>query len=258
MIGEYQAGNSLRVDGKFFRCGDSKFYVKGVTYGPFSFNKDGDTVPEPALADRDLHQLRELGANLLRLYNVPPRWFLDLAELHGLKLLVDIPWPKHLCFLDSDSLRQQALEAVRSAVNLCKQHPAIFAYSLVNEIPAEIVRWSGPKRVERFIDELVSTAKSIDPHCLCTFANFPPTEFLHPENIDFFSFNVYLHDSRALESYLSRLQMLADSKPLLLAELGMDSIREGEARKSQFLYDQIHIAFSGGLAGAIVFSYTDD
>ena len=33
------------------------------------------------------------------------------------------------------------------------------------------------------------------------------------------------------ENYLARLQMLAESKPLLLGEFGMDSLREGEARQ---------------------------
>ena len=57
--------------------------------------------------------IHELGANLLRVYHVPPRWFLDLAQEHGLKLLVDVPWNKHLCFLDSPALAADARIAVR-------------------------------------------------------------------------------------------------------------------------------------------------
>jgi glycosyltransferase involved in cell wall biosynthesis len=104
----------------------------------------------------------------------------------------------------------------------------------------------------------VNAAKSVDPDCLCTFANFPPTEFLNPERIDFVSFNVYLHELKPFEAYLARLQMLADTRPLVLSELGMDSQRESEPRKSQSLAAQLELAFRGGLAGAIVFSYTDD
>src|SRR4051794_22559828 len=87
-----------RVDGKFFRLGAAKFYVKGVTYGPFAPNQDGESYPGAAQARLDLDHLRELGANVLRVYYVPPRWFLDLAEELGIKVLIDIPWPKHLCF----------------------------------------------------------------------------------------------------------------------------------------------------------------
>ena len=59
----------------------------------------------------------------------------------------------------------------------------------------------------------MSLAKGIDPDCLCTFGNFPTTEFLNPQNVDFHCFNVYLHEPKAFENYLARLQMLElDSK----------------------------------------------
>jgi len=56
-------------------------------------------------------------ANTLRVYYVPPRWFLDLAEAAGLKVLVDIPWGKHLCFLDSAAAREEARQTVREVAN---------------------------------------------------------------------------------------------------------------------------------------------
>ena len=52
--------------------------------------------------------------------------------------------------------------------------------------------------------------------------------------------------------------MMADSQPLVLGEFGIDSVREGEARKCEMLSWQIEAAFRGGLAGAVVFSYTDE
>ena len=248
----------VRVDGKFFRAGDKKFSLKGVTYGPFAANDEGEPFPSRERTRRDFQQLIGLGANVLRLYYVPPQWFLDLAAENGLRLFIDIPWPRHLCFLDSEALQQEACKTVREAVASGKGHPAVFAYSIVNEISAEIVRWSGAHRVGRFIDELIDIAKAIDPECLCTFASYPPTEYLHSRNADFVCFNVYLHERGSLEVYLRRLQTLADSKPLVLGELGMDSIREGEDRKSEFLQWQIETAFRAGLAGTVIFSYTDD
>src|SRR5262249_26152915 len=155
---------------------------------------------------------------------LPPRWFLDLAAANGLKLLIDIPWSKHRCFLDSAADREAAIRAVREAVITAARHPAIFAFSVVNEIPPDIVRWSGAEAIAHFIDELVDHAKTIDPQCLCTFGNYPPTEFLRPQNIDFYCFNVYLHHRRPFENYVSRLQMLADNQPLVLGEFGIDSL----------------------------------
>jgi glycosyltransferase involved in cell wall biosynthesis len=248
----------VTVDGKFFRNGGRKFHIKGVTYGPFAPNAEGEMFPSREQTARDLKMIQKLNANVLRVYYVPPAWLLDLAAQHGVKVLIDVPWPKHLCFLDSRDFQNQARRALRNAVKGCEGHPAVLAYSVVNEIPAEIVRWSGVRRVEKFIDELIDEAKDIDPDCLCTFTSFPPTEFLQPGNIDFVCFNVYLHHQKPLEAYLARLQTLADAKPLVLAEFGMDSIREGEEAKCEFLRWQIESAFRGGVAGAVVFSFTDD
>jgi len=250
--------NRVRVDGKFFRLGPHKFYVKGVTYGPFAANQDGEMFPSREQTRRDLIQIRELGANVLRVYYVPPRWFLDLLHEHGLKVLVDIPWAKHLCFLDAEASQKDARLIVRNAVSACKDHPALLAFSVVNEISADIVRWSGVNRVQQFVNELIAEARSIDPHCLYTFTSYPPTEFLQVDNADFICFNVYLHHPKPFTGYLARLQTLADAKPLILGEFGMDSIREGEPHKCEFLSWQIELAFRAGLAGTVVFSYTDD
>jgi GT2 family glycosyltransferase len=245
------------VDGKFFRLGEQKFFVKGVAYGPFMPDAQGQPFASPEQTALDLARIAELGANVVRVYHPPPRWFLDAAEEHGLKVFVDVPWNKHLCF-DSPARRRDAREAVRRAVHACARHPAVFAFSVANEIPAEIVRWMGAKAVARFIDELTSVAKRADPACLCTFANFPPTEFLRPRNPDFVCFNVYLHNRRPFQDYLARLQMLADSKPLLLGESGIDSLREGEGRQREILSWQIEDAFRGGLAGTVVFTFADE
>jgi O-antigen biosynthesis protein len=65
--------NRVRRDGKFFRLGSEKFQVKGVTYGPFAPNSDGHPLPEKQQVHRDFGQIRELGANCIRLYHICPR-----------------------------------------------------------------------------------------------------------------------------------------------------------------------------------------
>ncbi len=248
----------VTLDGKFFRLGERKFYVKGLSYGPFAPNSKREFFPEPHQARRDFELIRELGANVLRVYTVPPRWVLDLALEFDVKLFVDIPWAKHLCFLDSEKLREDVRSAVRHAVQSCVGHPAVFAFSVVNEISPDIVRWTGARRVADFLDELVNVAKSVDPECLCTVGNYPPTEFLRPQNLDFVCFNIYLHQQKPFENYLARLQMIADNKPLILGEFGIDSISEGEPAKCEMLGWQIEVVFRAGLAGAVVYSFTDD
>ena len=248
----------VSVGGKFFRLGESKFHVKGLTYGPFAQDAGGSCFPPLEQTRRDLAQICQFGANVIRVYQVPPKWLLELALEHGLRLLVDIPWNKHLCFTESANQREEARQAIRRAVSECAGHGAIFAWSVANEIPSDIVRWSGARAIADFLDELIQLANSLDPECLCTFSNFPPTEFLQVQCVDFVCFNVYLHQRAAFNNYLAKLHMLAESKPLLLGETGLDSLREGEARKAELLAWQVEDSFRAGLAGTIVFSFTDD
>jgi len=74
---------------------------------------------------------------------------------------------------------------------------------------------------------------------------------------DFLCFNVYLHQAHSFEAYLARLQMLADTKPLVW-RIRIDSIREGEESKCELLKIQIETACRAGLAGTIIYSFTDD
>ena len=258
MSDENPSRHRVTVDGKFFRLGLRKFHAKGVTYGPFKPDATGHFFASPERTRADFELVRELGANVLRVYYAPPRWFLDMAQEFDLKLLVDIPWPTRLCFLDREEHREEAFKSVRDTVRQCGGHASVFAFSVVNEIPSDIARWSGASQVEEFLDELIDAAKEIDPDCLCTMGNYPPTEFLRPRNLDFLTFNVYLHQPRPFENYLARLQMIADSKPVMLGEFGMDSLREGEVHKSETLAWQIETAFRSGMAGAVVYAFTDD
>jgi len=61
-----------------------------------------------------------------------------------------------------------------------------------------------------------------------------------------------------LEAYLARLQNLAGDRPLVMAEIGLDSIRNGEERQAEILNWQIRSTFAAGCAGIFVFSWTDE
>ena len=121
-----------------------------------------------------------------------------------MKVLVDIPWWMTGCFLDSPQTILDARLDVINAVNACAGHSAVFAYSLVNEIAPDVVRWHGEKAVGRFIDELADLVHELDPGSLVTFGNFPSTEYLQSKRIDFVMFNVYLHEQEALQNYTSQ------------------------------------------------------
>ncbi len=251
--------NRVLRDGRFFRLGDEKFTVKGVTYGPFAPNANGEHLASPEQTSRDFELIRELGANCVRVYHNPPTWFLDLAQQHGLKVLLDVAWAKNLVFSEDEKIKDDARANVRAAAKQCGNHPALFAISVANEIPADLVRYMGARSVADFIDELVAIAKGEAPDCLVTFANYPTTEYLQPRDVDFITFNVYLHEEQTLRNYMTRLQHVAGEKPLVLGEYGIDTLKEGtEERQATVLPRQLAAAYDEGVAGAFVFSFTDD
>jgi len=247
-----------RVAGKFFFHNGEKIFVRGVTYGPFITGSHGAPFPERERVESDFAAMRDLGANCVRTFTTPPPWLLDLAAESGLWVFVGIAWTWQACFLDSpemtESNRQTFVEGVRSIAG----HRAILGYSLGNEIAPDVVRWCGPERVGDFLRVLADDVRALDPDALVSYANFPSTEYLDVECIDFVCFNVYLHDETAFRRYLARLQNLAEDKPLVLTEFGIDSIREGADAQAAILSWQIRAAFEGGVAGTFIFSWTDE
>jgi glycosyltransferase involved in cell wall biosynthesis len=247
----------IRTSGMFFVDRDRKFFARGVSYGPFS-PRLGEPFPEKAQVESDFAQIRELGANTIRVYHVPPDWLIGLAEEFGLRLLVGIPWAQHLRFLDSRSEQREIQRRVRDAAHALRHCPGLLAFLVGNEIPPDVVRWYEAPRVGRFLAELADEIRQVDPEALVSYANFPMTEYLGVEGLDFLSFNVYLHRIDALGRYLGRLQNLAAARPLLLTEFGIDSIREGEARQAEIVGRSIEEAARLGCAGTVLFSYTDE
>lgn len=246
------------VGGKFLQLGPERFWVKGVSYGTFAPDKNGYCFPPLSRIAEDFALMRRAGVNTVRTYTAPDRPFLDLAEQHGLRVMAGLPWADHVAFLDDRQLARTIKRDVGAQVRAIASHPAILMLTLGNEIPASVVRWLGPDRVERFLSELYLDAKAIAPDTLFTYVNYPPTEYLNLPFLDLFAFNVYLHRERDLRAYLARLQNIAGHKPLLIAEAGADSVREGESGQASLTAMQLRSAFAEGACGAVAFAWTDE
>jgi glycosyltransferase involved in cell wall biosynthesis len=248
----------IRVHGKFFFAGDNKYFVKGVTYGPFALGSHGAQFPETDVVERDFALMRGAGINTVRVFTVPPVWLLDMAQAEGLKVLVGLPWSQHVAFLDSPKVMAAIREAVIGGVRACARHPGVFAYLVGNEIPPDMIRWHGAEAVRGFLKELVALVRREHPGALVSYANFPSTEYLNVDFTDFVCFNVYLHDESAFRRYIARLHNLAVDKPLVLTEFGVDSMRQGLEEQRQILSWQVRAAFAAGAAGSFVFAWTDE
>ena len=246
--------------GKFLFAGTEKVYVRGVVYGAFRPDAAGREYQDQDAIERDFALMRAYGFNAVRIpHTTPPRSLLDAAQRNGLLVMVGLSAEQYLGFLIDRKKSLSEIETlVRSKVRDSAGHPALLCYALGNEIPASIARWLGRQSIERYLEKLYRAVKAEDAASLVTYVNYPTTEYLQLPFLDVLSFNVYLESRQAFEAYLDRLQNLAGNRPLIMSELGLDSLRNGEVVQATSLDWQIRTAFARGSAGAFVFSWTDE
>ncbi len=251
-------GGAARLNGKFFEVNGRRFLVKGVTYGTFAPDAAGVQFPALDRVVADFARMAAAGINTVRTYTPPTPALLDAALDHGLRVMAGLPWPQHVAFLDDRALTRRMRHELTATVRRLAAHPAALLFALGNEIPAGVVRWHGARRVEAFLRSLYDEVKAAAPAALLTYVNYPPTEYLDLDVFDVCAFNVYLHRERDLRAYLARLQHIAGARPLLLAEAGADSIREGGEGQAAITAAHLRAAFAEGACGAIAFAWTDE
>jgi GT2 family glycosyltransferase len=249
----------LTARGKFLYAGDRKYFVKGVTYGSFRRDEEGREYWNAAAIERDFALMAKNGFNSVRIpHTMPPRALLDTADRHGLRVMVGLSAEQYVGYLIDREKAPDIQKIVREKVRAVAGHPALLCYAIGNEVPAQMARWLGRGRVERYLRKMYDAIKEEDPGGLVTYVNSPSTEYLDLPFLDLLAFNVYLEAEDRLDAYLARLQNLAGNRPLLMSEVGLDSLRNGEITQADVLTWQIETIFRAGCIGAFVFAWTDE
>src|SRR5437879_2352555 len=248
------------VRGEFLFVANEKLYVRGVTYGACTPDAAVNEYHDLATVERDFALMAANGINAVRIpHTTPPRALLDIASRHGLRVMVGLSAEQYVGYLIDRPPGAPDVEAViRGRVRACAGHPALLCYALGNEIPALVARWLGRRKVERYLERLYRIVKQEDPEGLVTYVNYPTTEYLRLPFLDFVCFNVYLESQDRFEAYLARLQNIAGDRPLLMSELGLDALRNGDGGQARSLDWQVRTAFAAGCGGVFVFAWTDE
>ena len=249
MTGEDLDGR-WQTDGKFFRTGNQRVRMNAVTYGPFPGG-----WPESFKAD--FSQMVAAGFNAVRLYELPDLRLLGAARDHRLKVFGGLKWGQSADFLREPRIFTSAVISLTNALKEIGDHPALAGIYVGNEVPADLARWMGPLKVRRAIEALIDTGKQLAPGLLFAYANYPSTEYLEPENADFTAFNVYLEDESAFRNYVKRLHHIAGDRPLVIAEFGLDSRRNGLERQAEVLAWATQAALDLETAGMTVYAWSD-
>ncbi|MEP6905899.1 MAG: glycosyltransferase, partial [Gemmatimonadales bacterium] len=235
-----------------------RLHIRGVTYGTFRPDGDGHEYPPPGIVANDFAEMAAIGVNAVRTYTQPPTWLLDLAARHGLHVMIGLAFERYVGYLIDT---KDAPDFVADACALVREnrgHSSILCYAIANEIPASTVRWLGRKRVEHFLLQMYEVVKAEDPGALVTYVNYPSTEYLDLPFVDIGCFNVYLEAPETLDAYLARLHSITGDKPVLMSEIGLDSMRNGEDRQAEVLDWQIRTAFGAECSGVFVYAWTDE
>jgi O-antigen biosynthesis protein len=252
------AGAVVTVAGKFFRCADQKITLRSISYGPFRLNSRGESFPEDEQLSADLAQIRGLGFNSVRVYEAPSASLLSKASELGLWLMVGLSWTDHVDFMRRGNSRQEILRAVCEQVRRLQDHACVVAFFVGNEIEKTLVRWMGPRRVQRFLERLITAGRSCAPNKLFSYVTYPSTEYLIPRNADFLAVNVYLEQRKDFSAYVQRLHHLAGNKPLVISEFGLDTAVHGEAKLAETFAWFAEECARTAIAGSVWFTYTDE
>lgn len=245
--------------GKFIFVRNEKLYVRGVTYGAFRPDGDGHEYWDLGMIERDFEQMAASGVNAVRIpHTTPPRTLLDAALRHGLYVMVGLSAEQYVGYLIDRKRGPDIEQMTRDRVRSIAGHPALLCYAIGNEIPANTVRWLGRRRVEKYLHRIWRAVKTQDPESIVTYVNYPTTEYLDLAFLDLICFNVYLEHQETFNAYLPRLQNIAGNRPLIMSEIGLDGLRNGESAQATVLDWQIRTAFSCGCAGVFIFSWTDE
>ena len=246
------------ASGLRLHLGDEKWMLNGVAYGPFKPNVRGESYPDDQQLARDFADIKSLGFNAVRVYDLPSDAVLREARRQDLRLIAGIPWTDHTDFLSDHEAWHEVRRRVHEVASKFGNGDRVAVLLVGNEIEKTLVRWMKPPKVKAALEQLVAIAKKAAPDCIIAYATYPSTEYIVPDNADIVTVNVYLEEQAKFEKYLRRLMNQTASRPLVISEFGLDAHVHGEEIQAEAWAWMKQTCDACGVAGTVWFSYTDE
>lgn len=240
----------LSVHGKHLFLDGERIFLRLVTYGPYPEDCGLETKTE-------LQKITAAKFHGIRTYGLPERDLLDLAAQLNLIIMPTLAWGHGCDFFAQPMLYRTAEQQLEDWLRKYRDHPALGAVLVGNEIPSDMARWMGPERVRAKLDQLIGASHRVAPQIPVAYASYPTTEYLEPTDADFTAINLYLEDESVLKSYLPRLHHLAGDRPVLITEFGLDTHHNSETQQAELLPRALSICHQAGMAGFTLYAWSD-
>ncbi len=211
------------------------------------------------MIEKDITQIKTLGANLIRFQYPPHPYVLNLCDRYGLLVMEEIPMrsvPDEI--LSKDYFQDLATTYVREMVTRDRQHPSVLAWGMGDGVEATSSASS------EFIVSLRNTIRSLDNRPIYIASQWPEHRWFG--EVDIAAYDAPTSDVRDLRDALKQLKAKFPGKPVIVARYGSlvepgnhngysDPLSmEAQARTAMQMYEAIGEA---KVAGGVFWAYND-
>lgn len=196
----------------------------------------------PAQRARALDELRSLGANVVRAHYPLSPAFLEMCDRAGILVWDEVPvYQVPNQNFANLRLRAQAVRLNREIVARDHNHASVFAYSVGNELPAQI---DGNQAA--YLNAAIDAVRGADPTRLVADDRYADVNYgdypvLH--RFDLIGLNEYFGwyggNSADVGYYLDRMHSIYPRQALVVTEFGAEANRDGPAsEKGTYAFQQ--------------------
>ena len=238
----------LKAVGREFRLNGERLILKGICR--HDMWKDAGFTLTRAQQQRDMHMIKALGCNFVRLVHYPhDRYIIDLANELGL-FVTEEPgyWIVDFTIMPRGEI-ELGYKILESTIRRDWNAPCVFGWILSNESTLTVETLAEGKRRCNELDPLRRFVSAANSH---------PKEEVKPiylkAGMDFFDQHPYTFD---LDQFEVEADYFGEQKPLTFTEWGGKQIAQSEAVMSETVDRFLALTQSGKLAGHCFWSWQD-